>query len=171
MAKSTPSPPRELVIFDVRVPNLEYFLMGLRLGVEAIVLVGDLDGVHQITSWLKNHHRFGAVHIFARGKSHGIQLGNIVLTLENLPQYQRALGECRQHLTRDSVVQIYTNKLSSSPHCGSFIEQLGQQLNATIALSRYQSGQGCGPPDFVYGGATISSPLNPKCIDGDDLIL
>ena len=175
MAKSPPAPFRELVIFDVRVPHLAHFLMGLRLGVEAIVLVADRDGVHQISSWIKKHHRFGAVHIFAPGTSHGIQLGNSVLTLKTLPQYQRALGECRQHLTRDSVVQIYTNKLSASPHCGPFIEQLGQQLNTAIAIGHYQPGQGCRLPDLVpdpvYGRTPISSPLNPTYLNGDDLIL
>lgn len=165
MIHPCPPPIRELAIFDSQIKDIEELLMGLRPGVEAVVLTSDTNGINQISTWLNTRHRFDAIHIFATGNSGQMRLGNITLNLDTLRQHRIALSRWRQHLSRNGIIQLYCSQLGAAPYGESFVKALNCTLDTTIATSRHRLGGGRWQLDLVHGPATVALPLNHNCIN------
>ena len=126
------------------------------------------NGIHQISSWLNTHHRFDAIHIFTSGESGQLNLGDAVLNLQTLPMYYTTLGQWRQHLSRNAIIQIYSSNLAAPPNGGKFVQSLGEVLDVTVAATRYPLGKGRWQLDLIHGGASVALPLNRECVETYD---
>ena len=93
MTQASLEGPRELVLIDAGVENSEELLSGILESnpdamLEIRIIDANSDGIQQITDILNNSEgRFDAIHIISHGEEGEVNLGNSVLSAENLDQY------------------------------------------------------------------------------------
>ena len=91
---SPSSTPTNLVFIDPAVEDFGSLLKGLKSNSEAVILDASQDGVSQISNFLANYQGMvDSVQILSHGAAGSLQLGSSRLSLDNLDQYQDALGK------------------------------------------------------------------------------
>ncbi|MEZ2243773.1 MAG: DUF4347 domain-containing protein, partial [Microcoleus sp.] len=95
------------VFIDVAVTDYQTLLDGVKLGVEAIILDSDRDGIEQISEVLANRTNIDSIHLVSHGEPGSLQLGKTRLSIDNLEAYSQQLQQWRRALTVDADILIY----------------------------------------------------------------
>ncbi|MGD1930871.1 MAG: DUF4347 domain-containing protein [Leptolyngbyaceae cyanobacterium] len=128
------------VIFDARVDHLSLLLAGLQPGVTAHILDPNRDGITQITSLLQQHPTT-ALTLVAHGVPGAVQLGNTLLNLNTLADYEAALqswfapGE-------PATLTLLSCHVAAGTAGAAFVEQLQTLTQATVTASSHRQGRG-----------------------------
>ena len=121
------SGPRELIIIDPGVSNSEELLAEVLesrgdTAFEVLTLHANEDGVSQITEILgQAEGEYDAIHILSHGDEGEVQLGNTVLSAENLGRYTDELAGWADALTEDADLLFYGCELAGNENGESFI--------------------------------------------------
>ncbi|NJS11367.1 MAG: DUF4347 domain-containing protein, partial [Microcoleus sp. CSU_2_2] len=99
--------PSTIVFIDAAVTDYQTLLEGVKLGVEAIIIDSDRDGVEQISEVLANRTNIESIHLVSHGAPGSLQLGKTQLSIDNLEAYSQQLQQWRRALTVDADILIY----------------------------------------------------------------
>ncbi|HLF95662.1 MAG TPA: DUF4347 domain-containing protein [Methylococcaceae bacterium] len=150
---------RELVFLDTSLANWEILLAGFGPDVEVVLLDPNQDGLEQIAAYLSSPHPsllpegegaespppsgegwvgerpYDAIHIYSHGDAGQLLLGNLLLTQDNLSQYQSELAILGNALTDTGDLLLYGCNVAEGETGQSFIEALSQYTQADVAAS------------------------------------
>ncbi|HEY9692375.1 MAG TPA: DUF4347 domain-containing protein [Oculatellaceae cyanobacterium] len=124
-----------ILFVDSTVTDYQTLLAGTVLGIEAVVLSPDRDGVEQITEILQKRQNINTIHIVSHGSPACVYLGNIPLNLNTLNKYIPQL----QSWTGGTIL-IYGCNVAAGDAGEEFIAKLQQITGAKIAASATRTG-------------------------------
>ncbi|GAB4377245.1 MAG: hypothetical protein Kow00121_26120 [Elainellaceae cyanobacterium] len=131
-----------IVFIDAAVTDWQDLLLGLKPGVEAIILDPNQDGIEQITATLQNRSGIRNVQIIAHGEAGRLYLGSTQLNLASLHRYGDSLQQWQAAFAENASILLYScyvgadSANSASQESGyAFINQLSQLTGANIAAS------------------------------------
>ncbi len=134
---------RELVFIDADVIDPKKLLIGLKQGVETIILDRDRDGIEQITSALSSRNNISAVHIVAHGKPGLLTLGNTKLDVAGLDDKSALLKRWFAETDGNKPdIMLYACDLAKGEDGIAFVEQLATLTGTDIAASTDKTGAG-----------------------------
>ncbi|NJK76493.1 MAG: DUF4347 domain-containing protein [Microcoleus sp. SU_5_6] len=96
-----------IVFIDAAVIDYQTLLDGVKVGVEAIILDSERDGIAQISEVLANRTNINSIHLVSHGEPGSLQLGKTRLSIDNLETYSQQLQQWRRALTVDADILIY----------------------------------------------------------------
>ena len=166
------SGPRELIIIDPGVPNSEELLAEVLesrgdTAFEVLTLNANEDGVSQITEILgQAEGEYDAIHILSHGDEGEVQLGNTVLSAENLGRYTDELAGWADSLTEDADLLFYGCELAGNENGESFIESVSAITGADVAASDDLTGAAelGGDWDLELNVGTIEAAALTACL-------
>ncbi|MEM6599586.1 MAG: DUF4347 domain-containing protein, partial [Cyanobacteria bacterium P01_C01_bin.69] len=113
------------------------------LGNTQVVLIeAGEDGIAKMTSTLANASDLAAVHVFSHGGDGLLQLGNTLLSNENVAEYGKRLQQWSSALTTEADLMIYGCNLAAGADGLSLMGQLGELTGADVAASDDVTGAG-----------------------------
>ncbi len=158
------STPTNLVFIDPSVDGFGSLLKGLKANSEAIILDSTQDGVAQISNFLANYQgAVESVQILSHGAAGLLRLGSASLNLDNLDQYQSALGKWFSPGSIDKSGNKSVNKPDLILYgCGvaegdrgqEFINKLSQMTGADVAASTDLTGSAAKGGNWILEKAT-----------------
>ncbi|MGL5058433.1 MAG: DUF4347 domain-containing protein, partial [Microcoleus sp.] len=96
-----------IVFIDAAVKDYKTLLDGVKLGIEAIILNSERDGIAQISEVLANRTNISSIHLVSHGEPGSLQLGKTRLSIDHLEIYSQQLRQWRRALTVDADILIY----------------------------------------------------------------
>jgi hypothetical protein len=108
-----------VVFIDSSVANAETLRLGVRDGVEAIMLSPHQDGIGQITRFLQHNPQFKTIHIVSHGAPGCLYLGNGELNLGNIGDY----GEMLRLWPENAHILLYGCQVAAGDAGEEFICQ------------------------------------------------
>lgn len=151
-----PSTPTNLVFIDPSVDNFSSLIKGLKPNSEAIILDSTQDGVAQISNFLANYQgAIESVQILSHGAAGQLQLGSASLNLDNLDQYQSALGKWfspSSGIKPDLI--LYGCGVAEGDQGQEFINRLSQATGADVAASTDLTGNAAKGGNWILEKAT-----------------
>ncbi|PSN14881.1 hypothetical protein C7293_09610 [filamentous cyanobacterium CCT1] len=134
-------PAQSVVFIDANVSDVQHLVNGVLPGVAVKVLAPDVDGIAQITDYLKACPT-STVHIVSHGAPGVLFLGNTQLNLTNLENHAQALQSWFSPQTSNPTLLLYGCNVAAGDAGEEFIQKLHQLTGAGIAASRQVIGQG-----------------------------
>ena len=125
----------QIIFIDAGVEDYESMLSEFPSGAEVILLEADRDGVEQISNTLASRSDISAIHIISHGNEGEVNLGNTVLTSENLSEYADQLAGWSGALTEDADLLFYGCDLAGNAEGEQFIESISAITGADVAAS------------------------------------
>jgi len=150
---------RELVFIDADVPDPQRLLIGLKQGVETIILDRNQGGIEQITRVLEARSDISAVHIVAHGEAGLLKLGNTRLDIEELNNKAILLRRWFKDSGQGKPdLLLYACDVAKGDGGAAFVEQLAVLTGADVAASTDKTGIG-GDWDLEYNVGNIETAL------------
>ncbi len=152
--------PTNLVFIDSSVDDFSSLLKGLQANSQAVILDSSQDGVTQISNFLANYQGIvGSVQILSHGAAGSLQLGSASLSLDNLDQYQSALGkwfspDSSNKLGNKPDLIIYGCDAAEGEKGQEFINKLSQVTGADVAASTDLTGSAAKGGNWILEKAT-----------------
>ena len=156
--------PREVVIIDAAVPDIEQLLQDLNgsgRNVEVFVLESDRDGIDQITEILDGRSDIAAVHIVSHAEGSSVKLGNLRLGESNLSGYAGSIASWQSSLTSSADILFYGCDLASDPSGQTFLDAFSRLTGADVAASDDDTGHSRfdGDWDLEYATGVIEAEV------------
>ena len=153
------SPDRELLFIDADVMDAGQLVMGLKQGVETIILDRNRDGIEQISQALDKYSDISAVHIVAHGEPGLLKLGNTRLDADELNYKAILLRRWFKDIGNDKPdLLLYACDVARGEDGAAFVEQLAVLTGADVAASIDRTGAG-GNWDFEYKIGYVDTSL------------
>ncbi|MCT7982461.1 DUF4347 domain-containing protein [Laspinema sp. A4] len=155
---------KTLVFIDSQVENYPSLLLGVWDNFQAIVLNELADGVQQITKVLQNLTVQGetvdSIHIISHGSPGSLQLGNVILSGDNLAQYHSVFPSWSQALIPQGNLFLYGCQVAAGIGT-EFVKTLSHLLGVNIAASVDITGNSKrgGNWDLTFRTGEITAPL------------
>ena len=133
--------PRELILIDAGVENVEQLLAGIieskpDSALEIRILDANSDGVEQITDILAaSEGKYDAIHILSHGSEGEVALGNSTLTSENASSYADQLATWADALSEDADLLFYGCDLAGDANGEDLISFVSAVTGADVAAS------------------------------------
>ena len=161
LSPNSPSQTTTIVFIDAAIADKNCLIAGLKLATEVIILHPELNGIEQITQIL-NHSEVTSIHIVAHGQPGSLQLGNTILTLDNIQAYHQSLQNWSKRLIQNTAnspeILIYGCSVAAGSIGEAFINKLSQLTAANIAAATQILGNGKSwNLDFTTG--KITTPI------------
>ncbi|HEY9838546.1 MAG TPA: DUF4347 domain-containing protein, partial [Vampirovibrionales bacterium] len=164
---------KTLAFIDSQVENYQSLLQGVWENTQAIVLDELADGVQQITEVLQNLTVQGqtvdSLHIISHGSPGALQLGNVILSGDNLSHYYAVLQSWSQALTAPGNLFLYGCQVAAGIGA-KFVQNLSQLTGLTIAASVDITGNSerGGNWNLAFRTGEITAPLafKPEAMTG-----
>lgn len=135
-AASTVTATHEVVFIDGAVANLDQVLQGIDLQrYDVHLLDGSQDGLAQIADVLAGTQDVSAVHIISHGADGAVQLGNLVLTADNLSAEQAYLARIGQSLQAGADILLYGCDIAADDKGMAFVDSLSGLTGRDVAAS------------------------------------
>ena len=129
----------ELIFIDGSVDDLEKLLSdeGLldRSDAEIVLLDPDQDGIQQITQALEGRSGLAAIHFVTHGTDGQVQLGDTLLSAENLSAYAGQVSQWGSALSSSGDILFYGCDLASTAHGEEFVDSLSALCDCDVAAS------------------------------------
>ncbi|MCT7964042.1 DUF4347 domain-containing protein [Laspinema sp. D1] len=158
---------KTLVFIDSQVENYQSLLQGVGENVQAIGLDELTDGVQQITEVLQTLNNRGetvdSIHIISHGSPGSLQLGNVILSGDNLAQYYSVLQCWSKALISQGNLFLYGCQVAAGIGA-EFVRNLSHLLGVNIAASVDITGNSKrgGNWDLAFRTGEITTPLALK---------
>ncbi|MDV7007610.1 Ig-like domain-containing protein, partial [Dickeya solani] len=122
------TPPARVEVFfiDGALPNKDALVSQLPANASVYILDSNQDGLNQIADILSNYKNVDAIHIISHGDSGQIELGNSLVSAENIDSYQTILEQINLSLNSSADVLIYGCNVG---------DEAGQQLLSALSSS------------------------------------
>jgi len=117
---------KSLIIIDSRVRGYENFIAQLDDKYSFLALDALLDGVEQITGYLKSLSDIPSIHLITHGSQASLQLGSTYLNLSNLASFTDQLSQMRNAVTSGGDLLIYGCDVAQGQLGESFIKELSK---------------------------------------------
>ncbi|HND52801.1 MAG TPA: DUF4347 domain-containing protein, partial [Pirellulaceae bacterium] len=158
---------RELVIIDRATPNYQALVEDLLTNAAASRrfklewIDTGVDGVAAIGDLLARYSNLDAVHVVSHGRPGAVQLGNVVLSSDNLDQYRSVVRGWGDALAADGDILFYGCQLAAGPAGESFVDDLARLTGADVAASDDITGAAALGGDWVfeYTSGVVQSPM------------
>lgn len=157
----TTQPGQAIVFIDAAVSDVAHLVAGVAPGAEVVVLNAQQDGVAQISQVLAARTNVSSVHIVSFGEPGSLQLGDTILSGENLSAYQSAIAHWSDALSPNADILLYGCNAGDGVQGLAFVQQLSQLTGADVAASTNRTGNAQLGGDWTLEVQTgsIESPL------------
>ncbi|MCT7965422.1 DUF4347 domain-containing protein [Laspinema sp. D1] len=159
--------PKSLVFIDSQVENYQSLLPGIWENFQAILLDELADGVQQITDVLKSLMRQGqsveSLHIISHGSPGCLRLGKVMLSSDNLGEYQGSLQSWSRAVIPHGNLFLYGCQVAAGIGA-EFVRNLSELTGIKIAASVEITGNSerGGNWDLAFRTGEITAPLALK---------
>ncbi|MBX9751230.1 MAG: DUF4347 domain-containing protein, partial [Roseococcus sp.] len=154
----------ELAVFDPAVPDLALLLLGLREGVQAIILDPRHEPLAQIAAAAAERPGLAALHIIAHGAPGEIRLGGQAVTAATLAAAGPTLQGLGGALAANGHIALWSCETGAGPEGATFREALARQTGAAVGASARPIGAGAAWRLDV--GATATAPIGAAAAAG-----
>ncbi|WP_152552562.1 cadherin-like domain-containing protein, partial [Mangrovibacter sp. MFB070] len=124
----------QVYFIDASVPDKETLINQIPADAEVYILDANKDGLNQIADILSGKENIDAVHIISHGASGEIELGNTVITADNLADYSVALNTINAALNSSADILLYGCNVGDDNGL-NLLQALSASLDADIAAS------------------------------------
>ncbi|WP_261201956.1 DUF4347 domain-containing protein, partial [Laspinema olomoucense] len=161
------SSPKSLVFIDSNVENYLSLIPGVWENFQAIVLDEFADGVQQITEVLESLMRQGqpveSLHIISHGSPGCLRLGKVMLSADNLCEFQESLQSWSRALIPQGNLFLYGCQVAAGIGA-EFVRTLSRLTGVNIAASVDMTGNSerGGNWDLAFRTGEITAPLALK---------
>ena len=137
---STQTEVEQLIFIDSGIESFDTMLIDLQNRLEdagntKVIVIDDVDGVEQITETLLQHQNLQALHLVTHGRDGAIELGNGVLSNENIASYAGEIASWKNALSESADILFYGCNLGSGPEGLEFLEMMTELTDAEVAGS------------------------------------
>jgi hypothetical protein len=129
----TSDEPKSIYFFDSRVVDSETLVALVQDEALVFILPSNQDGVVQIANAVTQYSDLDAIHIISHGSDGALNLGDTVLTSENLETYKAALEIIGNSLSASGEVLLYGCDVASTERGQSFVQSLAYITGADVA--------------------------------------
>jgi hypothetical protein len=162
---AVPESSRELVIVDTATPNYELMLNDLAHGadgprrLETLVMPSDAHGIAAISERLAATRDLDAIHVISHGAAGALQLGNVVLSAENLDLYADSIRGWSASLKQGADILFYGCEVAGDETGRKFVSRIGELTGADVAASIDMTGSPLrgGDWDFEFTTGTVEA--------------
>ena len=132
-----------------------------------VIMLGDDDGMAQISRALAAAHDLGAVHIISHGSAGALELGEVRLDAARLAIDGAAVARWGQALAPGGDLLLYGCDVAQDAVGQAFVRQLALQSGADVAASSDRTGAAARGGDWSLEFTTgaIDSALTPATLD------
>ncbi|MCT7956289.1 DUF4347 domain-containing protein, partial [Laspinema palackyanum] len=158
---------KTLVFIDSQVENYQSLLQGVGENAQAIGLDELTDGVQQITEVLQTltvrEETVDSIHIISHGSPGSLQLGNVILSGDNLAEYHSVLQSWSKAVVPQGNLLLYGCQVAAGIGA-EFVRNLSHLLGVNIAASVDITGNSerGGNWDLAFKTGEITAPLALK---------
>ncbi|WP_226570918.1 cadherin-like domain-containing protein [Mangrovibacter yixingensis] len=124
----------QVYFIDASVPDKETLINQIPADAEVYILDANKDGLNQIADILAGKENIDAVHIISHGASGEIELGNSVITADNLADYSAALNIINVALNSSADILLYGCNVGDDNGL-NLLQALSASLDADVAAS------------------------------------
>ncbi|NNG00939.1 MAG: DUF4347 domain-containing protein, partial [Desulfobacteraceae bacterium] len=128
---------------------------------EVIILDGDTDGIEQISDILGERSNLSSVHFITHGDEGRINLGDTVLSSDNLQQFNDAVAGWGEALTDTGDLLFYGCNIAADNDGQALLNNISQLTGADVAASEDVTGHAFlgGDWDLEYQAGVIESDI------------
>ncbi|NJN75249.1 MAG: DUF4347 domain-containing protein [Synechococcaceae cyanobacterium RL_1_2] len=153
-----------LIIIDGSIAHPFELIAGAKEHVAVRTISADANGISQVAEILKDYPNLQTVHLIAHGIDQGIQLGNGILTVDNINHYRNELAAWAQSLDTKELV-LYSCELASTAQGLALIHEIQNITGAHIAASGQLVGNGQWNFDRKFGDIEVTLPFTSTLLD------
>jgi hypothetical protein len=132
-ASSQTFPVTEVVFIDSRIAHPETLAGSVGAGTAVYIIPSEQNGLNTITQTLTHYANLRALHLVSHGQAGQLQLGNQVLSPNNLATYRSQLVQWRSALQASADVLLYGCEVATDHE--EWLQQLSQLIGADVAAS------------------------------------
>ncbi|MGB6295658.1 MAG: DUF4347 domain-containing protein [Rivularia sp. (in: cyanobacteria)] len=137
---------KEIAFVDSQLSNYQTLIDGFDENVQVFLLDDSENGLNQITQTLENYQGLDAIHLFSHGVAGGVELGNLLLTQDNLGTYQNQLQAWGNSLNPEGDLLFYGCNVAEGTIGQEFLQDVSALTRADVAGSDDLTG------NIAYGG-------------------
>ena len=131
------------------IAEYQHLVADMADNTEVYMIDASGDALAKMIDILSNHSNLDAIHLFSHGSAGALQLGNRILTSDNLSLYTEQLTSIGQSLTENGDILLYGCNVASGATGLDFIGKLAQATGADIAASDDLTGNSALGGDWV----------------------
>ncbi len=124
----------DLVVISNELEGYRFLAQNLAPQAEVLLLSRERDGVTAILQMLTALPPIRRIHLVTPGKAEGLQLGNVFLRYDTVPNYANTLCQWRSRLSPSSEILIYNNQAAQTETGKLLIDILHYLTGAAIAV-------------------------------------
>jgi hypothetical protein len=130
----------EIAFVSGDVPDLQNLLLGMRAGIEVVVLDPASDGGAQIAQALAGRSGLDAIHLIGHGAAGALQLGDAVLDAAYIASHADALAFIGGALNGGGDILVYGCDTGAGSVGDTFLHALADATGADVAASTDPTG-------------------------------
>lgn len=153
--------PSTVYFIDSAVKNSVDIVSGLDANAEIVYLNANTDGLTQIADYLAGRSGIDNIQIISHGSDATLQLGNEILTNENLASHAEQLATIGHALTANGDILFYGCDLAKSTDGSKFVDTFAYLTQADVAASTDLTGAASkgGNWTLEYSAGTIEASI------------
>jgi len=167
--KDAQSSGRTILFIDSGIDNFQVLAKGAAPGTETVLLDNRRDGLQQIAEYLKqprnDNRRISSLQIVSHGEIGHIQIGNTVLSAQNIDRYDSDWKTIRSALTPDSDILLFGCNVAGGKSGIAFIKRIAVLTGANVAASTNLTGNAARGADWTLE-ATIGRIRSKTALSG-----
>ena len=160
---------KSLIFIDATVENYQDLALAIQDSLELFILNPAEDGIEQITIGLtqfaQKYGKVSAIHLVSHGSPGHLQLGNSLLNLANLEQYQSHWQQWENSLAPDGEILLYGCQVAAAvgqDFIQSWSQLTGVKMAASTTLIGGNIAGGNWELDFQTGKIKTPLPFSPE---------
>lgn len=130
----------EIAFVSGNLPDLQNLILGLREGIEVVVLDPAVDGMAQIAQALAGRSDLDAIHLIGHGAAGALQIGGTLLDAGYIAAHADALAGIGSSLNGDGDILVYGCDTGAGTVGDTFLHTLAAATGADVAASTNPSG-------------------------------
>ncbi|WP_341674743.1 VCBS domain-containing protein [Niveibacterium sp. SC-1] len=136
----TNAAPRDLVVIDSRVSQIDTLLRNVSSDARTVVLGSNDDALAKISSALADMGQAASVQILSHGSAGQIELGNRSYSADTLREAAAALQAWKSHLAEGADIDLYGCKVGAGEAGRALVAELARTTGADVAASDDDTG-------------------------------
>ncbi|MBI5258246.1 MAG: DUF4347 domain-containing protein, partial [Burkholderiales bacterium] len=156
-----PTPAKEVMFIDSRVPDLQALIDAAGPGVQVVVLQPDQDGVGQMAQALAGQQGITSISVVSHGDEGVLLLGNGPLFDGNVEAHRAGLQAIGDALSEGGDLLLYGCDVGAGDKGAAFLAQLAEATGADVAASNDGTGGASRGGDWALEVSTGSIEAVP----------
>ena len=130
----------EIAFVSGNLPDLQNLILGLRDGIEVVVLDPAVDGMAQIAQALAGRSGLDAIHLIGHGAAGALQIGGTLLDAGYIAAHADALAGIGSSLNGGGDILVYGCDTGAGTVGDTFLHSLAAATGADVAASTNPTG-------------------------------